>query len=53
MVDETRSKLVCATTIAVGLLFAIIYADRAIHGDSQIVVPLAAIYDSVSSHVRM
>ncbi len=53
MDDEIRSKLVCATVITVGLLFAIIYADRTMHdGDPQIGVSLATIYDTVSSHVR-
>lgn len=42
MVDETRSKLVCATVVAIGLLFAIIYANQRIPGGDAAVTASVA-----------
>ncbi len=42
MVDDTRSKLVCATVVAIGLLFAMIYANQRIPGgDAAVTVSVA------------
>ncbi len=50
MVDE-RSKLVYAIVLATGLLFSMMYANQSIRsGDSQFIVSVAAIYESLSSH---
>lgn len=51
MVDETRGKLVCATVVSMGLLFAMVYAHQTIcSSDSQVSVLLAAIYETLSPH---
>ncbi len=51
MVDETRGKLVCATVVSMGLLFAMVYAHQTIRSsDSQVTVLLAAIYETLSPH---
>ncbi len=51
MVDETRSKLVYAIVVATGLWFSMMYANQSIRsGDSQFIISVAAIYESLSSH---
>lgn len=51
MADETRSKLVCATVVAIGLLFAMLYAERTIHSHApQTIISLATVYGALSAY---